>query len=62
MKVASSLLILGVLLAGCVTNEPPRARTTTVVVPPNSGTTTVVVPETSGTTALCRDGTRPPCY
>jgi hypothetical protein len=33
-----------------------------VVVPPNSGTTTVVVPETSGTTALCRDGTRPPCY
>jgi len=61
MKVVSSLLILGAILAGCVTNEPPR-RATTVVVPPNSGTTTVVVPETSGTTALCRDGTRPPCY
>lgn len=62
MKVASSLLILGAILAGCVSNEPPPARATTVVVPPNSGTTTVVVPQNSGTTALCRDGTRPPCY
>jgi hypothetical protein len=62
MKVVSSLLILGAILAGCVTNEPPRTKATTVVVPPNQGTTTVVVPETSGTTALCRDGTRPPCY
>jgi hypothetical protein len=61
MKVVSSLLILGAMLAGCVSNEPPPARATTVVVPPSSNTTTVVVPQT-GTTALCRDGTRPPCY
>jgi hypothetical protein len=62
MKVVSSLLILGAMLAGCVTNEPPPARATTVVVPPSNATTTVVVPQNSGTTALCRDGTRPPCY
>jgi hypothetical protein len=62
MKVVSSLLILGAVLSGCVSSDPPRvARTTTVVVPPNSGTTTVVVPQESGTTVLCRDGTRPPC-
>jgi hypothetical protein len=61
MKVVSSLLILGVLLCGCVSNNPPRSeRATTVVVPPSSGTTTVVVPHDTAT--LCRDGTRPPCY
>jgi hypothetical protein len=58
MKVVSSLLILGVILCGC-SNNPPASRATTVVVPPSSGTTTVVVPQES---ALCRDGTRPPCY
>jgi len=62
MKVVSSLLILGAMLAGCVSNEPPPARATTVVIPPSSSTTTVVVPQNTGTTALCRDGTRPPCY
>jgi hypothetical protein len=61
MKVLSSFLIVGAMLTGCVTNTPPPARATTVVVPPSSGTTTVVVPQDSGT-ALCRDGTRPPCY
>jgi hypothetical protein len=61
MKVVSSFLILGALLCGCVSNNPPRERATTVVVPPSSGTTTVVVPHDS-TTGLCRDGTRPPCY
>ena len=61
MKVVSSLLILGALLCGCVSNNPPRSeRATTVVVPPSSGTTTVVVPRDPAT--LCRDGTRPPCY
>jgi hypothetical protein len=59
MKVVSSLLILGVLLCGCVSNTPPP-RSETVVVPPSSGTTTVVVPR--DTAPLCRDGTRPPCY
>jgi hypothetical protein len=60
MKVVSSLLILTAVLCGCVSNNPPRSeRATTVVVPPSSGTTTVVVPHDS---ALCRDGTRPPCY
>jgi hypothetical protein len=62
MKVISSLLILGAVLCGCVSNTPPPQRATTVVVPPSSGTTTVVVPQDSGTTVLCRDGTRPPCY
>jgi hypothetical protein len=63
MKVVSSLLILGAVLCGCVSNSPPPSeRATTVIVPPNSGTTTVVVPHDSGTTVLCRDGTRPPCY
>jgi len=61
MKVLSSFLILGAMLTGCVSNNPPPARATTVVVPPSSGTTTVVVPQASGTT-LCRDGTTPPCY
>jgi hypothetical protein len=62
MKVISSLLILGVALAGCASNYPPPARATTVVVPPSNGTTTVVVPQNTGAVALCRDGTRPPCY
>jgi hypothetical protein len=61
MKIASSLLIIGAVLCGCVSNSPPPARATTVVVPPSSGTTTVVVPQDSGT-VLCRDGTKPPCY
>jgi hypothetical protein len=60
MKVVSSLLILGAVLAGCVSNSPPPARATTVVVPPSSGTTTVVVPQ--NTVDVCRDGSRPPCY
>jgi hypothetical protein len=58
MKVISSLLILGAILCGCSSN-PPASRATTVVVPPSNGTTTVVVPQEA---ALCRDGTRPPCY
>jgi hypothetical protein len=62
MKMASSFIIVGVILCGCVSNNPPPARATTVVVPPSSGTTTVVVPQDSRTTELCRDGTRPPCY
>lgn len=62
MKILSSLLILGAVLGGCVSNAPPPQRATTVVVPPSSGTTTVVVPQDSGTAVLCRDGTRPPCY
>jgi hypothetical protein len=62
MKVESSLLILGAVLCGCVSNSPPPSRATTVVVPPSSGTTTVVVPRDSGNAPLCRDGTRPPCY
>jgi hypothetical protein len=62
MKIVTSLFVVGALLSGCVTNTPPPARATTVVVPPSSGTTTVVVPQDQGTTALCRDGTRPPCY
>jgi hypothetical protein len=62
MKFVSSLLIVGVALAGCASNNPPPARATTVVVPPSNGTTTVVVPETSRAVELCRDGTRPPCY
>jgi hypothetical protein len=61
MKIVSGLLILGAMLSGCVSNSPPPSRATTVVVPPSSGTTTVVVPQDSGP-ALCRDGTRPPCY
>ena len=61
MKVLSSFLIVGAMLAGCVSNAPPPARATTVVVPPSSGTTTVVVPQDPAT-ALCRDGSRPPCY
>jgi hypothetical protein len=61
MKFLSSFLVLGAMLTGCVTNTPPPARATTVVVPPSSGTTTVVVPQDSGA-ALCHDGTRPPCY
>jgi len=62
MKVVSSLLILGVVLAGCASNYPPPARATTVVIPPSNGTTTVVVPQNSGAVELCRDGSRPPCY
>jgi hypothetical protein len=62
MKTVPSFIILGAMLAGCVSNTPPPARATTVVVPPSSGTTTVVVPQDSGTAALCRDGSRPPCY
>ena len=62
MKVVSSLLILGAMLSGCVSNNPPPAKATTVVVPPSSGTTTVVVPQAQGTVVLCHDGTRPPCY
>jgi hypothetical protein len=62
MKILPSILILGALLTGCVTNTPPPARATTVVVPPSSGTTTVVVPQESGTAVVCRDGSRPPCY
>jgi hypothetical protein len=62
MKIVSSMLVLGVMLCGCVSNPPPSERATTVIVPPSSGTTTVVVPRDSGTTPLCRDGTRPPCY
>ena len=61
LKVLSSLLILCAVLCGCVSNPPPSQRATTVVVPPRSGTTTVVVPHDSET-ALCRDGSRPPCY
>jgi len=60
MKVVSSLLILGAMLCGCVSNHTaPAERPTTVVVPPSNGTTTVVVPHDA---PLCRDGTRPPCY
>jgi hypothetical protein len=50
MKYISTLLIVGSLLAGCVSTPPP-ARTV-VVVPNNSGTTTVV----------CQNGNAPPCY
>jgi hypothetical protein len=62
MKVISSLLVLGVVLCGCVSNPPPSERATTVVVPPNTGTTTVVVPHDPAAPVLCRDGSRPPCY
>jgi hypothetical protein len=61
MKVLTSILMLGAMLTGCVSNAPPPARPATIVVPPSSGTTTVVVPQESGV-VLCRDGTRPPCY
>jgi hypothetical protein len=61
MKVVSSLFVLGAMLSGCVSNSPPPARATTVVVPPSSNTTTVVVPQDPAP-ALCRDGSRPPCY
>jgi hypothetical protein len=61
LKVVSCLLILGAALCGCVSNPPASQRATTVIVPPSSGTTTVVVPHESEA-ALCRDGSRPPCY